>query len=58
MNNTNARFDFIKKALENLQARSSDKPITYHDTTKNGLKLVLHPSAIKTFFCIAKSMTT
>lgn len=49
---TNA-FNFTKKSL--LEATSiANKPTTYHDTTKRGLKLMVHPSGVKTFILYRK----
>lgn len=45
-------FNFIKKSLLVLQPQ--DKPVTYHDQTKRGLKLIVHPSGIKTFILYRK----
>lgn len=46
------QFNFTKKALFALIPQ--DKPTTYHDTGKRGLKLVVHPSGIRTFILYKK----
>lgn len=45
-------FNFIIKSIQSLPTEA--KPVTYHDTTKPGLKLIVHPSGIKTFILYKK----
>jgi integrase len=48
----NTTLNFIKKSLEAI--KPSNKPTTYHDLNKKGLKLIVHPSGVKTFVLYRK----
>jgi integrase len=49
----NTKFNFIKKSLMAAQAVGG-KITVYHDTTKQGLKLLVRPTGIKTFVLYRK----
>jgi len=51
MNET--KLNFIKKTLESLKAIDG-RATTYHDLNKKNLKLIVHPSGIKTFILYRK----
>ncbi|NKB46898.1 MAG: DUF4102 domain-containing protein [Legionellales bacterium] len=49
------RINFTKRTLDNLPLpEKTDKQITYHDTVKPGLKLMVRASGTKTFFMYRK----
>ncbi len=50
---TNEKFNFTKKAID-LLSDALDKPETYHDTNKRGLKLLVYSSGVKTFVLYRK----